>query len=63
MEKSPFNRLSRELRDKIYEYAVVHESGIKITHRRSLKSKTASKVARKSSGSKNSTLALAKTCK
>lgn len=57
MEKSPFDRLPRELRDKIYEYAVVHEDGIKIRCDKR-KGKRMPRVA----SPHHATLALAMTC-
>lgn len=62
MEKSPLGRLPRELRDRIYEYAVVHRDGITILQNISMNGNTASKVAR-GRRPKNTTLALAKTCR
>ena len=64
MDNTPFGRLPRGLRDRIYEYAVVHPHGLKMrqystTHG---KTKMPCRVARTSS-SKNATIALAKTCK
>lgn len=63
MEHSPFGLLPRELRDKIYEHAVVHDQGIKIkpsTH--STNNLIAAKVVR-THWSENTTLALAKACR
>lgn len=62
MDDSPLGRLPRELRDKIYEDAVVHRHGITIVQNTSMNAKTASKVAR-GQRNKNTTLALAKTCR
>ena len=63
MDKTPFGRLPRELRDKIYEYAVVHEDGIKLKHNTALNGNTAAMVARGKRSPRNTTLALAKTCR
>lgn len=64
MDNTPFGRLPRELRDRIYEYAVVHPHGLKMRQYSSMhgKTKMPCRVVRTSS-SKNATIALAKTCK
>jgi hypothetical protein len=62
MDNTPFGRLPRELRDKIYELAVVHEDGIRLKHNTRLNSKTAAVIVR-GSRRKDTTLALALTCR
>lgn len=58
MERSPLGRLPRELRDKIYDLAVVHEDGIDIKPDR-----RQGKVVPRVASSNNTTLALAMTCR
>lgn len=62
MENSPLGRLPQELRDEIYELAVVHKDGIKLKHNTALNSNTAAKVVR-GKRPRDTTLALAKTCR
>jgi hypothetical protein len=62
MDDSPLGRLPCKLRDKIYEFAVVHEQGIKIKHSTRMNGNTAAQVKRKRRN-KHTTFALAMTCK
>ena len=62
MDDSPLSRLPRELRDKIYENAVVHEPGIRIKHITRMTGTTAAQVVKRGR-KKHTTLALAMTCK
>lgn len=65
MDNSPFGRLPRELRDLIYEHAVVHDDGIRITSITENEGRYCKglKIARPPGYSRNATLALAMTCR
>lgn len=63
MERSPLGRLPRELRDLIYEYAVVHEDGVKITFTGHGEADDVVKVMTPNGSSQDATLALAMACR
>lgn len=63
MEHSPLACLPRELRDLIYEYAVVHENGIRISYASPNKGDYVGKVMPPHGSSLNATLALAMVCR
>lgn len=63
MERSPFNRLPRELRDIVYNYAVVHDNGISIVLTELDGDHIVVNAAKPSGSPRNASLALAMVCR